>query len=274
MAVVTDLDGCLLDHRTYRAGPARRVLRGLRQRGVPVVLSTSKTRAELAALTRELGGRYPAIIEDGGGIFVPAGAMSRAHLAGARRTRDGRLISLAPGYATIRRAFTSLNQWSGGGAVGFGDMTAAEVARATGLSVADARRARRREFDEPFHFPGAAARNARTFANLIDARRFRISRGGRFWHMHGRTDKGHAMRLVRRILERVHGPLAIVALGDSALDAPMLREAELPIIIPHSRGAPDAALRRLVRRARIAPAPGPSGWARAVRQALADFVPP
>ena len=269
--MVTDLDGCLLDHRSYRAGPARPVLRRLRRLGVPVVLCTSKTRAELRALRRELGGPHLAIVEDGAGLLIPPGIPPALRPPNARRVRDGWLVPLAPGYARIRRAFASLRRATGGAAVGFGDMTVAEVAKATGLAPRAARFARRREFDEPFLFVSGERLHARRVARHAARYGLVVTRGGRFWHLHGPTDKGRATRLARQLLQHVHGALTLIALGDSPLDAPMLREADLPIIIPRPAGSPDPVLRRRIRRARVAAAAGPAGWATAVTRALREL---
>jgi mannosyl-3-phosphoglycerate phosphatase family protein len=269
--VVTDVDGCLLDHRTYRAGPARRVLRRLRRLGVPVVLCTSKTRVELRALRRELDGPHLAIVEDGAGILVPAEIARALRLPAARRVRDGRLVPLAPAYGTIRRVFAALRRATGGAVVGFGDLTVAGVAAATGLPLSAARRARRREFDEPFLFVSDERLHARRVPRYAARHGLVVTRGGRFWHLHGPTDKGRATRIARELLQRAHGALFIIALGDSPLDAPMLREADMPIIVPRPDGSADPALRRRLPRARVAPAPGPAGWAQAVTRAVREL---
>jgi mannosyl-3-phosphoglycerate phosphatase len=164
---------------------------------VLVVLCTSKTRAELRALRRELEGPHVAIVEDGAGIFVPPGIAPGLPLPAARRVRDGRLGRLAPGYASIRRAFAMLRRATGGAVLGFGDMTVAQVAAATGLSPSAARRARRREFDEPFVFVSDERRHAPRVARLAARHGLVVTRGGRFWHLHGPTDKGRATRVAR-----------------------------------------------------------------------------
>lgn len=269
--MVTDVDGCLLDHGSYRAGPARPVLRRLRRLRVPVVLCTSKTRLELRALRRELTGPHLAIVEDGAGILIPPGIAPTLRLPSARRVRDGRLIPLAPEYARIRRVFAALRRAIGGAVIGFGDMTAAEVGRATGLAPRAARLARRREFDEPFLFVSDGRRHARAIARHAERHGLVVTRGGRFWHLHGPTDKGRATRHALELLQRVHGVLAVIALGDSPLDAPMLREADVPIIIPGPGGSADPQLRRRIPRARVALATGPAGWARAVTRALREL---
>jgi mannosyl-3-phosphoglycerate phosphatase len=270
LAVVTDLDGCLLDARTYSFAPARRVLRRLRREGVPLVLCTSKDRAEVRHLFAALGTAHVAVLEDGAAVLLPPGTASRAALPSARRTRDGRMLALAVPHAVVRGAFRSLRRLTRGAAVGFGDLPLRDLAALTGLRPEAARRAARREFDEPF----VLARGERRWAPVVRraARRLGlvVTRGGRFYHLHGPTDKGRAARLARGILEARHGALTVVAFGDSPLDAAFLRDADLPVIVPRQDGRPDPLLRRLVPRARVAPAPGPDGWARALEDVLRE----
>jgi len=268
LAVITDVDGCLLDARTYDLTPARQALRRLRRAGVPLALCTSKTRLEVAELLRQLGGPYLAVVEDGGGLLLPPGVAPRAAVAGARRTRHGRLVALSAPYARVRRVFTALRRRTGNAVVGFGDLEVAEIARLTGLSAAAARRAACREFDEPFIITREPRRVRALISRLAARSGLAVTRGGRFHHLHGDTDKGRATLLVRRLLEQAGGPVTLVALGDSALDAPMLAVADVPIIVPRSDGRPDPVLRRRVPRARVAPAPGPAGWAAAVSRLL------
>jgi mannosyl-3-phosphoglycerate phosphatase len=270
LIVVTDLDGCLLDARTYDLAPARRTLRRLRHDGVPLVLCTSKTRAEIRHLFAALGAPHIAVIEDGAAILFPPRTAPGVRLPSARRTRDGRLLSLAPPYAVVRGALRMLRRHTRGATIGFGDLTAREIAALTGLPPAAAARAARREFDEPFvfrdgerHWAPVARRTARRLGLVV-------TRGGRFHHLHGPTDKGRAARLVRSVLEGRHGSLIVMALGDSPLDAAFLRDADLPVIVPRPDGRPDPELRRLLPRARVASAPGPRGWARAVESVLRE----
>ena len=270
LAIVTDLDGCLLDPRTYGLAPARPTLRLLRRLGIPLVLCTSKTRAEVRALFAALGSRHLAIVEDGAAIVVPPGVAPRIRLPGARRTRDGRVVALAPPYRIVRRVFRAIRRVTGGAAVGLGDLRLAEVAALTGLPPAAARRAARREHDEPFVVRGDSERWTAVARRVARSSGLVVTRGRRFFHLHGPTDKGRATALVRRILEERCGPLTIVAVGDSPLDAAFLRHAEVPIIVPRPDGRADPDLLRLVPGARIAPAPGPTGWARAVDAVLRE----
>jgi len=68
--VFTDLDGTLLDDG-YQWEAARPALELLRAREIPVVLCTSKTRAEVLPLREDLGLRDPFIAENGGAAYIP-----------------------------------------------------------------------------------------------------------------------------------------------------------------------------------------------------------
>ena len=73
LLVVSDLDGTLLDHTTYAFDAARAALERLRDARVPLVLCTSKTRAEVEPIRAALRNAHPFIVENGGGVFVPLG---------------------------------------------------------------------------------------------------------------------------------------------------------------------------------------------------------
>ena len=68
LVVFSDLDGTLLDHYTYSFEDARPALGRLRAAGVPLVLCTSKTRAEIAPLRDALRNTHPFISENGGAV--------------------------------------------------------------------------------------------------------------------------------------------------------------------------------------------------------------
>ena len=59
IVIYTDLDGSLLDHHSYSHAAADALLLELEQRGIPVIPTSSKTRAELIPLRRELNNHHP-----------------------------------------------------------------------------------------------------------------------------------------------------------------------------------------------------------------------
>lgn len=259
LIVFTDLDGTLLDACTYRFDDAREGLDLLQRRGVPLVLCSSKTREEIQLWRQRLGNRDPFTFENGGGICVPQDAFP---FPVEGDVDDGLIvIPLGTPYPELRSALRELREELGVPVTGFGDLTAAGVAELTGLPLAEADLARRREFDEPFVFDNPEDPRTTEFLRAIDARGLRWTRG-RFFHVLGDNDKGRAARVLTGLYRRVWPTLRTVGIGDALNDLPLLQAADLPVLVQHADGSyaelgPLPGLRR-------AAGAGPAGWNRAV----------
>ncbi len=154
LVVFTDLDATLLDRETYNPQGALPVLRKLKKLGIPVILTTSKTRAETEDVARKLRLRHPIIVENGGAVFIPDGYFPQYLYkeAGIRPLkRNGyRIIRFGLPYRKLRRALKALEKKVGAKLVGFGDLDEKQISAVTGLRIKQARLAACREFDEPF----------------------------------------------------------------------------------------------------------------------------
>ncbi len=269
--VFTDLDGTLLDHHTYRWDAARPALERLARAGVPVVLCSSKTRAEMMGLQERLGLGGPLIVENGGAVVLPDGGP----LAGAFPDRLGELPARVFGtpYPRLRDALDGLRHVAGARLRGFGDAGPDEIARWTGLDPAAAAAAAAREFDEPFLWepepsPVAVARAEAWLA----ARGLRLTRGGRFWHLTGDNDKGRAaLWLADAVASATGARPRTLALGDGANDLPLLAVADTGVLVArpdgtHLPGAPAGVV--------LEPGIGPEGWRRAVERWLGEVQGP
>ena len=259
LAVVTDLDACLLDEETYSWEAARPALAALRAREVPLVLASSKTRAEMEPLAEELGAVAALVVENGGAI-VP---------------RDGlpglgtEVVVLGEARSRLVPALAEMAAEAGVRVRGFASLGVEDVASLAGLDRAGAARALAREYDEPFLVEEG---DATRLAGPAEARGLALTRGGRFHHLMGRTDKGRALHHLRDAARAAGWSPVWVALGDSPNDAPMLAAADRPIIIPRPDGAADAVLATALPHAVVAPHPGPEGWSAAL-SLLLDEVP-
>ena len=207
----TDLDGTLLDHDDYSFQAAEPALERLRQLGIPLVLVSSKTRSEMELLRRRLRNADPFVVENGAAIFLPPGLA--AGFEAVQRRDDYEVIQLGVDYGQIRRF---VEEEAGGfGVRGFGDMSDAEVAAETGLSLEDAALARRREFTEPFLLDNPDALEG--LREAAARRGLALTRGGRFHHLIGEgQDKGRAVRTVVEIVAAARQSVPrTVGLGDS-----------------------------------------------------------
>ena len=258
--VFTDLDGTLLDHRTYSFEPAQPALRLLRESGIPLIICTSKTRAEVEGIRATLGNTDPFVVENGGAVFVPESDFS-IELRAARRDSGYLVVEMGTSYSRILSVFSQMKERLPGRLRGFSDMANEEVVDLSGLSLEEAARAKKREYDEPFVLDDPAT-NLDTVHEMAESAGLSITRG-RFFHLTGDNDKGRAVRLVKDIYARTDGiaPRSI-GLGDSPNDLPLLENVDFPVLVqkPGGRYEPSIRLDNLI----LAPGEGPLGWSVAV----------
>lgn len=268
--VFTDLDGTLLDARTYSFEAALPALGMLKERDIPLVVCSSKTRTEIEHYRSKLGNSDPFIAENGGAVFVPPGYFRADTMLPAAPERDDEgpyfVLRLGARYEDLRRALGDLRD-EGFDVRGFGDMTAEEIAAVTGLPLTEAVMAGKREFDEPFLFGGDPGMGEKLAAS-IESKGFKTTRGF-FYHILGESDKGKAVSILTGMFRREYGEVTTVALGDSPNDLPMLRSVDHPIIVEKHGGGYDRVLgAEDFERARGA---GPDGWNSAITRFLKDL---
>lgn len=236
MLVFTDLDGSLIDHDTYDFAPARPVLDILRSRAVPVIICSSKTRAEIEVYRGRMGLDAPFITENGGAILIPHHALD---LTGTNSVTKGPYdaVELGMPYADLCTIWEDIRREELFRMKGFSEMTVNEIATHSGLPVEEAKLASKREYSEPFIFSDTPDRLKR-LVDLLQKRGLRITRGGRFYHLMGQNDKGTAVRMLSRIYSQTYMDWTIrtVGLGDSDNDIPMLRHVDVPIVIRKKTG--------------------------------------
>lgn len=251
LVVFSDLDGTLLDHGNYSFEPARPALAALAERNIPLILATSKTAAEVALLHRALDlGDWPAIVENGAGLFRP-----------------GKAATDTARYDALRAVLDALPPDLRSGFTGFGDMSDAEVARITGLPLQDAALARRRQHSEPGLWQGDDT-TREAFLSALAEKGIAARSGGRFLTLsHGRT-KADGLREIASAL----GAARTLALGDAPNDTDMLQAADMGVIIrnDHGPGIPPlpGEVKGTIRRSTL---PGPQGWASEVLRILNEI---
>ncbi len=268
IVVFSDLDGTLLDHRSYSFETARPALRLLRERGIPLVICTSKTRAEVEPIRSALGNPDPFVVENGGAAFIPEGYFGRTP-APARKEAGYLAIEFGAPYPQLRELILKLRQRLPGQIRAFGDLTAQDVSDLTGLSRQEAELAKKREYDEPFLLSDTSS--LVIIREEAEAAGLKVTEGGRFFHLTGDNDKGKAVRSLRRLYAEAAGrPPKTIGLGDSPNDLPLLENVDFPVLVqkPGGRYDPSVRLSHLIR----APGEGPDGWREAVLDLLSRIA--
>jgi len=133
LVIFSDLDGTLLDAQTYSFEAARPALERIRHLHIPLILVSSKTRAEMEAWRELLDNHDPFIVENGGAVVLPH-----------------QTIVFGDPYKELVAVLQEASKESNCLVRGFHQMDDRAVSESCGLSLDHARRARQREYDEPF----------------------------------------------------------------------------------------------------------------------------
>ena len=266
LLVATNLDACLLHAQTFSFEAARPALRSLAARGVPLVLASSKTRAEVLPLAEALGWHSPLIVENGGALLVPRGMLSR-RVPGSLGLGRYEVIGLGPRRRALAAALEDIAVETGAQPRALSCLAPAEVARLTGLAPLAIRRAQRREWDEPF-LADASALEA--ISDAARRRGLRVVRGGRFLHLTGVGDKGSALGVLLDLLAADGRTFRTAAVGNAASDVGLLERVDWAILMPRASGDIEPTLAERLPAARRARQAGPSGWNEAVLAMLGE----
>ncbi len=261
--VFTDLDGTLLDYHTYSFEPALPALKALKEKNIPLIICTSKTRAEIEKWRLKLENVHPFISENGGAIFIPKGYFSHKFCF-EREKNNYLVIELGTPYAQLKETLSQIRRSLQLELRGFGDLSPEEVAELCGFSLEEANLAKKREYDEPFLLD--EERSIKKMQEMANISNLQVTRGGRFFHLMGENDKGKALRLLTDLYREKTEHIEAIALGDSLNDLPMLRAADHPVLVQKPDGNYDLEVK--VPNLHLAPGIGPAGWNASVLELL------
>jgi mannosyl-3-phosphoglycerate phosphatase family protein len=266
VVVFSRLDPAVLEDSAHARATLRGGLERLAARGIPVVVGSRATRAEVELLRDELGLTDPFVAENGAAVFVPRGyfpfPLPASGLRSGYHTFE-RSIAHDAVVRALRRAASQARV----SVAGFSDMSISEVARETGLTLLQARLAKLREYDEPFRVidPEAAAR-ARLLKTLRGAG-LQVWSEGRFDHVVGSADMGACVALLRGLYAR-RRPVVTIGVGAADADLDFLKRVDVPVMVPAGARRGPVAVARSMPGARIARSPGPEAWVDAVEEAV------
>ena len=303
--VFSDLDGTLLDHDTYEFDQALPALDLLQSLNIPLVPTTSKTVAEMLPFNQKLNNPHPFIAENGCIIGLPETYFQQPdapHIEG-HTPKTYTLITLARLYADVLEILQSLRNQYDFKFLGFNDLTAAEIAELTQLSLPKAQLAKQRLCSEPLLWQGDES-SWRAFKSELRQRNLQLLKGGRFWHVFGISDSGIISSdlgssgptgcgltspgvlndgllnkgvAIQKLVDLYHEygtrDCTTIALGDSPNDIDMLDTADIAIVIRHKDGTyldygvEDHPKKRVL----LSHQPGPAGWNETLSAVLAHL---
>jgi mannosyl-3-phosphoglycerate phosphatase len=269
LIVITDLDGTLLDQRTYSYELSLPAVSRLQASGVPVVLCSTKTSAEMLPLWGELGLKGPFICESGGAIYFPRDYLN-ARVSALKTAGPFQVLELGTDILLLRAALAEAARQCRCGLRSFGQMDVDEIAALTGLASEQAFRAGQRQYDEPFLMQSGDVEN---LSAVLRRQGLMVTRGDRFYHLTGGHSKRDAVVSLLDLHRRHYGEAVAIGLGNSANDWPMLSAVERPVLVKNLDGRWDATVVEHIPDVERTEGVGPQGWREAIDRILDEAAP-
>jgi len=262
--VVSGIDGSLLDPvKDY--DPARPAIAALARLGVPLVLCSSRPRAEVELVSRLFGLGAPMIVENGAALVVPDGHLGHG-VPGGRGDGGCHVLHLGPPRERLREALAEVAAAAGVVIRTATGLRPGERLYGGGLAGRLGPTSRGHEHTEPFLLE--REEDAVALAREAEARGLRVARGESLFYLCGGADKGLALRTLLSLYEREGRLPKAIALGTWQVDLPMLRAAHRPVLLPGPGGKVEPCLLAALPHAERAPGGGPEGWNDAVLAVL------
>jgi len=266
--IFTDLDGTLLDYHTYSYDQALSGLQLIKQREIPLILCSSKTRAEVEVYRKKLKNNHPFISENGGAIFVPR-KYFKIKLAGFVDKLGYWVKELGVSYLLLRKELVRVTSKFGQPVYGFGDMNPKEIASLCKMTYKDAELAKWREYDETFYFlKSIDDETLQRIKEEFAKDGLNLLKGGRFFHLTGQNDKGKAVQILTDLYKQeLKTKIKTIGLGDSQNDLPLLKNCDLAILVKKTDGSYDEKVVAEIKPT-LADGIGPEGWNKAILEII------
>jgi mannosyl-3-phosphoglycerate phosphatase len=224
--IFTDLDGTILDEK-YDCQKVKPIISQLIALNVSIGLCSSKTRAEIEFYRKEMEITDPFIVENGAAIFIPRNYFT-FHYAYTKQTARYRIIELGIKYSIVRKNLEKVRTETDSNVIGFGDMTAEEIAKNSGLTLHLAILAKKREYDEPFRIVEG---NKKKFLDTTKKEGLSYTKGNKYFHLLGNSDKGKASAILKDLYSQKFGKITTIGVGDSPHDLPMLKIMDKQLLV-------------------------------------------
>ncbi len=257
LVIFSDLDGTLLDSKNYSFEKALPALTLIKEKKIPLIFCTSKTRGEVELYRDLLDNSHPFIVENGGAVCVPKDYFPFVHEYD-HILETYFIMELGTPYPSLVKNLDELKKKTGAAIKGFSDMTAEEIASYCNLPMDQAVLAKQREYDEPFLILAPE-----DVPRVEEALGLRCAKGDRFYHLTG-SDKGKAVSILIDLFKKLHTDILSVGLGNCFNDLPMLSSVDIPILVQLENGSYHSKVQLLG--LRFADGAGPVGWKKAVME--------
>lgn len=241
----TDIDGTLVDINTAEYGKETdKLIRLIKERNIPLILTSAKTRLEQNKIREDLGISDPFIVENGGAIVIPKGYFPDYALRDIkyplRETQETKneardvnheiVVELGKPADYIRAKLSDIRKKYSINFRGVADISVEKLSNLALISREQAKRMAQRNYGETIL--QIQSEDIARFIKYVQEDGMKVIHGGRFFDVTVGTDKGIAVGILKKLFkDKFHNNVTFFGIGDSTNDIPMLNLMDIPILV-------------------------------------------
>lgn len=292
----TDIDGTLVDINTAEYGKETdKLIRLIKERNIPLILTSAKTRLEQNKIREDLGLSDPFIVENGGAIVIPKGYFPDYALRdikyplretqetknGARDVNHEIVIELGKPADYIRAKLSDIRKKYSINFRGVADISVEKLSNLALISREQAKRMAQRNYGETIL--QIQSEDIARFIKYVQEDGMKVIHGGRFFDVTVGTDKGIAVGILKKLFkDKFHNNVTFFGIGDSTNDIPMLNLMDIPILVQRQDSSwvddGEIKMKNAVDSSRISSNKlikvegiGPNGWENAIHKIILEL---
>jgi mannosyl-3-phosphoglycerate phosphatase len=294
--VFTDIDGTLVDINTAEYGKETdKLIRLIKERNIPLILTSAKTRLEQNKIREDLGISDPFIVENGGAIVIPKGYFPDYALRDIKyplretqetedEARDANheiVVELGKPADYIRAKLSDIRKKYSINFRGVADISVEKLSNLALISREQAKRMAQRNYGETIL--QIQSEDIARFIKYVQEDGMKVIHGGRFFDVTVGTDKGIAVGILKKLFkDKFHNNVTFFGIGDSTNDIPMLNLMDIPILVQRQDSSwvddGEIKMKNAVDSSRISSNKlikvegiGPNGWENAIHKIILDL---
>jgi len=296
--VFTDIDGTLVDINTAEYGKETdKLIRLIKERNIPLILTSAKTRLEQNKIREDLGLSDPFIVENGGAIVIPKGYFPDYALRDikyplretqeteneARDVNHEIVVELGKPADYIRAKLSDIRKKYSINFRGVADISVEKLSNLALISREQAKRMAQRNYGETIL--QIQSEDIARFIKYVQEDGMKVIHGGRFFDVTVGTDKGIAVGILKKLFkDKFHNNVTFFGIGDSTNDIPMLNLMDIPILVQRQdsswvddgeikmKNAVDSSRSRISSNKLIkVEGIGPNGWENAIHKIILEL---
>ena len=292
----TDIDGTLVDINTAEYGKETdKLIRLIKERNIPLILTSAKTRLEQNKIREDLGISDPFIVENGGAIVIPKGYFPDYALRdikypvretqetknGARDVNHEIVVELGKPADYIRAKLSDIRKKYSINFRGVADISVEKLSNLALISRDQAKRMAQRNYGETIL--QIQSEDIARFIKYVQEDGMKVIHGGRFFDVTVGTDKGIAVGILKKLFkDKFHNNVTFFGIGDSTNDIPMLNLMDIPILVQRQDSSwvddGEIKMKNAVDSSRISSNKlikiegiGPNGWENAIHKIILEL---